>query len=116
MPGSRSFGLRAAALLIACGLPLSGTGPAMADDIDWRDVHQRVESGEYVPLATVLDWLEARYVGQVIEVEMEREDGIPVYEVEMVGPQGQVVEFEFDAADGSLIGIDGTGLRAMERQ
>ena len=47
---------------------------------------------------------------------MEREDGIPVYEVEMVGPQGQVVEFEFDAADGSLIGIDGTGLRAMERQ
>ena len=90
-------------------------GLALADD-DWRDLHDEVEAGRLVSLPTVLDWLEAHYVGEVLEAELERDDGEILYEVEMIGPQGQVVEFEFDAASGELIGIEGVDIDAMRRQ
>lgn len=92
-----------------------GIAPAWADDDDWRDLHREVEDGRLVALPTLLDWLDERYIGQVLEVELERDDGEVIYEIEMIGPQGQVVEFEFDAASGELIGIEGVGISDMER-
>ncbi|WP_116368861.1 PepSY domain-containing protein [Parahaliea mediterranea] len=83
---------------------------------DWLHLNAAVSEGRLVGLPQLLDWLEARYVGQVLEVELESEDGITVYEIEMVGAQGQVVEFEFDAVSGELLQIDGPGVEAMVRQ
>lgn len=88
---------------------------ARADD-DWRDLHDEVRAGRLVALPSVLDWLEARYRGEVLEVELERDDGLTVYEIEMLGPQGQLVEFEFDATSGELIGIEGVDIEGMTRQ
>lgn len=92
-----------------------GVGDAMADD-DWRNLHQEVHEGRLVALPTLLDWLDERYDGQVLEVELEREDGLAIYEIEMVGAQGQVVEFEFDGRNGELKAIEGVGIDAMRRQ
>lgn len=115
LPFSASLrpGLAAALVLL-----IATTGPvteASADN-DWHDLHGRVSRGELVPMVSVLDWLEAHYAGQVLEVELEREDGRLVYEVEMLGPRGQRVEFEFDAASGELIGIEGVGIDDMRRR
>jgi hypothetical protein len=33
----------------------------------------------------------------------------------MIGPQGQLVEFEFDAASGELVGIQGVNIEGMKR-
>jgi uncharacterized membrane protein YkoI len=107
-------GRRGSVLLLA--LALACMPPLAAGDDDWHDLHERVSSGQLVPMATVLDWLEAHYDGQVLEVELEREDGRLVYEVEMLGPRGQRVEFEFDAASGELIGIEGVGIDDMRRR
>ncbi|MFO7646816.1 PepSY domain-containing protein [Halomonas sp. 3H] len=113
-PASLRSGLAVALVLL---LALAGPLPASADD-DWQELHQRVSRGELVPMATVLDWLEAHYAGQVLEVELELEhdDGRLIYEVEMLGPRGQRVEFEFDAASGELIGIEGVGIDDMRRR
>ncbi|SDL37151.1 Uncharacterized membrane protein YkoI [Modicisalibacter muralis] len=89
---------------------------AYSDDDDWRDLHEEVRAGRFVSLPSVLDWLEARYRGQVLGVELERNDGLALYEVEMIGPQGQLVEFVFDAASGELVGIDGVNIEGMKRQ
>lgn len=86
-----------------------------ADDDDWRNLHEEVRAGHFVSLPSVLDWLEAHYQGQVLGVELERDEGIALYEVEMIGPQGQLVEFEFDAASGELIGIQGVNIEGMKR-
>ncbi|WP_048305836.1 PepSY domain-containing protein [Halomonas sp. PR-M31] len=94
---------------------LADTLPAGAND-DWRGLHDEVQSGRLVALSSVLDWLEAHYLGEVLEVEVERDDGRIGYEVEMLGPQGQLVEFEFDATNGELIGIEGVNIDAMQRQ
>ncbi|MBB3329609.1 putative membrane protein YkoI [Halomonas campaniensis] len=112
-PASLRPGLAVALLLL---LALAGLPPLAAGDDDWQELHERVSRGELVPMATVLDWLEARYAGQVLEVELEREDSRLVYEVEMLGPRGQRVEFAFDAASGELIGIEGVGIDDMRRR
>ena len=62
-----------------------------------------------------MDWLEARYDGQILEVELEQEKGQIEYEVEMIGPQGQVVEFEFDATNGELLSVEGVNIEAMKK-
>ncbi|MFO8046826.1 MAG: PepSY domain-containing protein [Halomonas sp.] len=105
---------RAAALALL--LILTCLPPLAAGDNDWQDLHERVRSGQLVPLPSLLDWLEVHYEGQVLEVELEREDGRLVYEVEMLGPRGQRVEFEFDATNGQLIGIEGVGIDDMRRR
>lgn len=89
--------------------------PALAGD-DWRSLHDDVQAGRLVSLGSVLDWLDKHYIGNVIEVELDRDDGKVIYEIEMVGPQGQVVEFEFDAASGELIGIEGVNINGMKRR
>lgn len=89
--------------------------PAPAEE-HWHDLHEAVREERIVALPSLLDWLEARYAGQVLEVELERDDGRLVYEIDMLGPQGQKVEFEFDAESGELIGMEGVKIDAMRRK
>ncbi len=84
---------------------------------DWHDLHKEVKAGHLVPMTTIMDWLEARFEGQILEVELEQDHGHGSieYEVEMIGPQGQVVEFEFDATTGELLSIEGVNIEAMKK-
>ncbi|WP_104204979.1 PepSY domain-containing protein [Billgrantia saliphila] len=109
-----ALGRRALPPLLLSALLGLTAGHGLADE-HWRDLHEAVRSGRLVALPTILDWLEARYEGQVLEVELERDDGRAIYEVEMLGPQGQVVEFEFDAESGELIGMEGVNIDGMRR-
>lgn len=81
----------------------------------WEGLHQQVRQGEAVELESLLDWLDMHYVGDVIEVEVERDDGRIEYEIKMLGPQGQVVEFEFDGRNGKLLQIEGARINDMQR-
>ncbi|WP_110686443.1 PepSY domain-containing protein [Salinicola aestuarinus] len=101
------------AVAAACGPPTV----ARADGTHWRDLHQQVEAGHLVGLNEIMDWLEARYQGQILEVELEQNDdnGSLKYEVEMIGPQGQVVAFEFDARSGKLLSVEGVNIEAMRK-
>lgn len=90
--------------------------PGLADDAaDWRALHREVQAGRIQPLERILDSLSRDWLGEVIEVEVEREDGRWVYEIELLGPQGQVVEFEIDAASGDILEVEGRDLRGMRR-
>ncbi|WP_004580579.1 PepSY domain-containing protein [Marinobacter nanhaiticus] len=103
-------------MVLATLLILGSVSICAADDDDWRNLHREVQAGRIKSLPSVLGELEKKYIGQVVEVEFEREDGVPVYEIEMMGPDGQIVEFEVDAASGELIGIEGRNIKGMERQ
>lgn len=110
--------LRNSLLLSTLILPLLVSGavvPVNADSDGWRDLHKEVKEGHLVGINEIMDWLEARYDGQILEVELEQEDGRIEYEVEMIGPQGQVVEFEFDATNGKLLSIEGVNIEAMKK-
>ncbi len=100
----------------SCGalLCIALSAPAMSDE-HWQRLHDDVRRGEVVELPVILDWLQAHYAGEILEVELERDDGPLIYEIEMLGPQGQVVEFEFDAVNGELIGMEGVNINAMRK-
>lgn len=89
-------------------------GSAVGDQ-HWESLYGEVSRGEVVPLEAILDWLEERYVGDVIEVEVEREGGYVEYEIKLLGPQGQVVAFEFDGHNGQLMSIEGVRINDMRR-
>lgn len=115
---TKKMKLRNSLILSVLILPLLMSGalvPANADSDGWRDLHKEVKEGHLLGIDEIMDWLEARYEGQILEVELEQEDGRIEYEVEMIGPQGQVVEFEFDATDGKLLSIEGVNIEAMKK-
>lgn len=85
------------------------------DDDDWRELHEEVRAGRIKPLSEILDNLSRDYIGQVIDVDIDDDDGERVYEIELLGPQGQVVEFEVNAVTGELIGIEGRDINGMKR-
>lgn len=92
------------ALLLMLLLLSMGVPDARADD---RRDHERARAalaaGEIRPLAALLAEVERRYVGVVIETELEREDGRWVYELKLLPPSGRVVELRLDAATGALL-------------
>lgn len=94
----------AVALLTALMLS-AWTLPGRADSDDHERARQALEAGEVLPLRTVLDRIEPDYPGQVMEVELEREDGVWVYDIKLLRAGGILVKLEVDARDGSVLGV-----------
>ena len=89
--------------------------PVTRED-DAERARAAVRAKEFVSLASILAWMEARYRGKAIEIELEDESGeTPIYEVEWMTPDGHVVELEFDARDGRLLEWEGRGLEEARR-
>jgi uncharacterized membrane protein YkoI len=64
---------------------------------DHELARRALEAGEIVSLATILDAVEKSVTGEVVEVELERDQGRWVYEVEILTRQGKIVELLYDA-------------------
>lgn len=89
-------------LLLAFSLGLVNAGSVHADD-DHERARELREAGEILPLETILDQVRAQGLGRVLEVELKREHGRYVYELEVVDDQGIVRELHFDARSGQLL-------------
>ncbi|MCM2562262.1 PepSY domain-containing protein [Lutimaribacter sp. EGI FJ00015] len=80
--------------------------PALADDDDQDRARRALDAGEILPLSSILSVAEAERPGRVIEVELERDDGNWIYELELVTPGGRLYEMEIDAATGTVLEIE----------
>jgi uncharacterized membrane protein YkoI len=108
MSGRKSLrGLRAA-LSAALLMALLGAGASQAgDDHDHDRARQALESGEILSLRTILERVERDHPGQIMEVELEREDGRWLYEIKLLRTGGALVKLKIDARNGALLGIKG---------
>lgn len=104
---SLSWGLQAA---------LAAPAGVWPDNKQQQRLYQQVQAGEVVSLEVILAYLRERYDGEIVEIELEDDDGMLVYEIEMIGPQGQRAEFEFAARTGELMSVEGRQLKAMSKQ
>jgi uncharacterized membrane protein YkoI len=96
-----------AAVLVPCGM-------AVADEpADHERARRALEAGEVMPLRTVLEQVERDYPGEVLEVELDREDGAWVYEIKLIRKGGDVLKLELDARDASLRSVRGRDVRAV---
>lgn len=82
-----------------------GLPPAMADD-DHLEARRLMKSGEVLPLQTILDRYRADYPGRIIEVELEKEHGLIIYEIEIVDERGKVRELHINARNGELLKVE----------
>jgi uncharacterized membrane protein YkoI len=89
--------MKYAALLLALLL----AGPAWADDHD--DVRRAVQAGEILPLSVILDTVNAEYSGELIEAELERRHGRPVYEIKLLTKDGTLLKLYYDARDATRL-------------
>lgn len=81
-----------------------GPGPAHAgDDHDHDRARAALQAGQVLPLKTVLEQLARDHPGQVLEVELEHDDGRWVYEIKLLQPGGRLAKLELDAATGTLL-------------
>lgn len=62
-----------------------------------------VESGDILPLETILSKARAIQPGKVLEVEFETENGRKIYEIEILSTEGKVLELKMDAQTGMHI-------------
>jgi len=95
-------------LVVLAGL-LAATPVASAADHD--NDHDRAlglrDKGEILPLTEIITRTSSRYPGQILEVELKKEeDGRRVYEIEVLGEDDVVREIIVDAADGSIISVE----------
>lgn len=81
-------------------------GPALADEDDQDRARRALEAGEILPLSEILAAAEAVRPGRVIEVELERDAGLWVYELELVTAEGRIYEIEIDAATATVLELE----------
>ncbi len=79
--------------------------PAQAPT-DFDRALDAVRRGEVRPLAEILPEVERRFGGRAIETEIETDHGRWVYEVEILGADGQLFEVDVDAVTGEIIDVE----------
>lgn len=90
------------ALLVAAVAACAGGGTAAAGD-DHDRARRAVEEGRALPLRDILARAQADRLGQVLEVELEDERGVLVYEVKILSADGRVMKLYYDAQTGALL-------------
>jgi uncharacterized membrane protein YkoI len=92
--------------LIAALLVMLAAGGVRADDIGPEMARKLLSEGRIRPLAEILDVVKAAVPGETVEVELELDDGIYVYEVKQLNSEGRVKEIKTDAATGKIVKIE----------
>ncbi len=77
---------------------------AVARDLDQDEALKLREEGVIMPLERLLHRALGLYPGaRLLEAELEEEDDVYVYEVELLTTEGVVRELELDARDGRIL-------------
>lgn len=108
LPHARSMNRLTFSSIIGAALALSVASAMLpvavvqADDDDHLEARALLQRGEILPLARILETVHERVPGDVIEVELERDDGVWEYEVKVLTAAGRVRKVELDARDGTV--------------
>lgn len=90
-------------LTLSLALLLAAT-PAASRDLDQDEALKLRREGLILPLESLLLQAMQRYPGaRLLEAELEEDDGIYIYEIELLTADGIARELELDARDGRLL-------------
>ncbi|MBD9527755.1 MULTISPECIES: PepSY domain-containing protein [Paracoccus] len=76
------------------------------DGLDAGFARGAVLRGEILPLDQILKILRAEFDGQIVEIQLELEEGILTYEFDILSPDGRLFEVEIDAASGKILEVE----------
>ncbi|WP_061237933.1 PepSY domain-containing protein [Ectopseudomonas composti] len=78
--------------------------PGVARDLDQDEALRLRRDGVIMPFEQLMQHVDKAYPGStLLEAELEEEDGVLVYEVEILATSGVVRELELDARNGNIL-------------
>lgn len=93
-------------ILIPLAMLLTWPLISLADDISHDEARELREAGIIMSLSEIIDIAQGYKKGDVIDSELERDDGIYLYEIEILDDTGRVWELDFDAANGEIVELE----------
>jgi uncharacterized membrane protein YkoI len=75
---------------------------AASEELGQAEIRELVRQGEILPLETILARFPSKEYGKLLDLEVEREHGTVVYEIEFLRSDGRIVEIEVDARNGAI--------------
>jgi uncharacterized membrane protein YkoI len=100
-----SVAIMSAALVAAAGGFFLGRYTTVATAAD--ELLEGTFQGKPIISLTTAAQIATKHIqGEVLKVELEREDGRFVYEVKILSADGRVREVELDSRDGSIIDVE----------
>ncbi len=81
---------------------LLAASPLLLAD-DHGEARRLREAGDVLPLSSIINKLPKASRKRVIEVDLDRERGRPVYEIEALDARGRVWEYRIDARSGRIL-------------
>ncbi len=79
---------------------------ADTDAQELEHILEQVRIGEILPLELILRSMYAAFSGEVISVDLERDDGLIVYEIKLITTTGRLIEIYLDAKTGEIIKVE----------
>ncbi|MEE7471058.1 peptidase [Methylorubrum populi] len=95
-------------LLALAALPpaLGAAGPVRADDDGERGARRALERGEIRPLDAVLAAARAAVPGDVVALDLKRDDGRWLYKLRILSPDGRRRDVKIDASSLKVLDVD----------
>lgn len=70
---------------------------------DHEQARSAVQSGQILPLQAILRKVEEQHHGVFLEAELEKDDGVWIYEIKLLEASGQRLKLKVDAATGEIL-------------
>lgn len=101
-------------LLVMLAAPVTASADAVrlppgVDLEDWLDadaVLLAVQRSEILPLGHVLGVLRAERQGEVVEIELDLDDGRLIYDFDVLSPGGRLYAVAIDAVTGRIVEVE----------
>ena len=74
-----------------------------SEELGRAEIRELVRQGEILPLETILERFPPKEFGKLLDLEVEREHGTIVYEIEFLRADGRILEVEVDARNGRIL-------------
>ncbi|MDH5426107.1 MAG: PepSY domain-containing protein [Gammaproteobacteria bacterium] len=84
---------------------ITASGITTASD-DHDEAKRLLDSGDILPLETILIQIRSSHPGKILEVEFETEHSQKIYEIELLSADGKVNELKIDATNGNIISTE----------
>jgi uncharacterized membrane protein YkoI len=70
---------------------------------DQHEARRLRETGQILPAERIVERAKAAHPGKLLDMELDRDNGRYVYELELLDEHGVVWELKYDAATGALL-------------
>jgi uncharacterized membrane protein YkoI len=81
-------------------------GVELEEGVEADAVLRAVQRDELMPLDRVLDILRAERQGDVVEIELDVDDGRVIYDFDVLTPEGRLYAVAIDAVTGQVVEIE----------